>query len=99
MDAERLVARAVVRRRADGLGDDERPPLRPPERDLVPAERSAERHRLEGDSGELPRAGEERHPEARRDRSTVTPVLAEELQDAARLAERTHPLVEFREVG
>lgn len=97
MDGEGLARSQEVARRAERVAAHERPLLREPERDLVPARPVGHLDRL--DPGEpAERDAVMRHAEARGDGRTVASVPVQHLHDRGRLAQRADALVEALDV-
>ena len=99
VDAEPASRRAVVARGPDRVGDDERAPFGPPERRLLPAREGRDPEGRERRAGHLRGRHVQRHAQPRGDRRAVAVVAVEELEHAARLAERRDARVETGEVG
>jgi hypothetical protein len=95
MYAEGLGSRPEVVGRPEGIGDDEHPPLLPPERDLAPEREPEHRHRLERAALHgLDGNAMEGHGEPRSEGSAVTVVAVEKLEHPGGLAERSDPLLD-----
>jgi hypothetical protein len=95
MDAEQLVRGAEVGHRAESLRADEDAPGLPPEGDFTPPGHVQDLPGLEGRAGDAregqPQVG---HPEPFRQDRAVARVAVEELEDAGRLAQPAHPLLD-----
>src|SRR5262249_24286104 len=81
MHGKALAARAVVARRTEDVGADERPPLEPPERDFGPTPPLDDADHLER-AERLERHDVVRYSEPPGDRGAVTVVPVEKLDDA-----------------
>ena len=87
VEAGRLCARAEEGDRPDRVGDEQQPPLRPPERHLAPPAAPDDRAQLERRSGKLARHDEMRDAEPPGDGGAVAVVPVEQLDDPGRLPE------------